>query len=330
MNARTLGTEGLTVSAIGLGAMGFSGTYGSADDDESIATIHRALDLGITFIDTADVYGAGHNERLVGRALTGRRDGVVVATKFGFASAPTGSEPRIDGRPQYVRAAIDASLDRLGTDHVDLYYQHRVDPDVPIEETVGAMADLVREGKVRYLGLSEVGPEILRRANAIHPIAAVQSEYALWTRLPEDELFPTMRELGVGLVAFSPLGRGMLAGAFTASQRFEADDVRSHLPRFQGDNLERNLRIVQVVTAIADARGVSTAQIALAWVLAQGEHVVPIPGTRRIANLEANVAATELRLHDDELEALAAAAAPGEIAGERYNEVLQRLVDAGR
>lgn len=330
MRKRTLGADGPLVSAIGLGAMGFSGTYGAAEDAESIAVIHRALDLGMTFIDTADVYGDGHNERLIGRALAGRRDKVVVATKFGFASSPVGEEPRIDGRPEYVRRAIDASLTRLGMDHVDLYYQHRIDPDVPVEETVGAMAELVREGKVRHLGLSEVGPEILRRAHAVHPIAAVQSEYALWTRLPETELFPTMRELGVGLVAFSPLGRGMLAGALTSSVQIADDDVRSRLPRFQGENLDRNLRIVRVVTDIAAARGLTTAQVALAWVLAQGEHIVPIPGTRRIANLEANAEAAGVQLAADELTALEAAAAPDEIAGERYNASLQRLVDAGR
>jgi len=310
--------------------MGFSGSYGAAEDDESVAVIHRALDLGMTFVDTADVYGDGHNERLVGRALAGRRDDAVVATKFGFVSSPTGGEPRIDGRPEYVGAAIDASLTRLGMDHVDLYYLHRVDPDVPIEETVGAMAELVRAGKVRHLGLSEVGPEVLRRAHAVHPIAAVQNEYALWTRLAERELFATMDELGVGLVAFSPLGRGMLAGAVSSAQTFDGSDVRSRLPRFQGANLERNLRIVHAVEAIAGARGVTTAQVALAWVLAQGEHIVPIPGTRRVANLEANAAAADIELTPTELEALQLAAAPGEIAGERYNETLQRLVDVGR
>ncbi len=326
MRTRTLG--GLEVSAVGLGAMGLSGTYGAADDDESIVTIHRALDLGMTFIDTADVYGEGHNERLVGRAIASRRDEVVLATKFGFVGSPTSDSPPIDGSPAHVHEAIDASLRHLGVDHVDLYYLHRVDPDVPIEDTVGAMSELVAAGKVRHLGLSEVGPATLRRAHAVHPIAAVQSEYAMWTRLPEDELFPTMDELDVGLVAFSPLGRGLLAGGLQSFAQIGRDDVRGHMPRFQGDNLDRNLAIAAAVAQIADARGVTPAQIALAWVLAKHHHVVPIPGTRRIANLESNAAATDLFLGADEMAALETATAA--VAGERYPDSLQRLADQGR
>jgi aryl-alcohol dehydrogenase-like predicted oxidoreductase len=330
MKQRVLGTGGPAVSALGLGAMGFSGTYGAADDDESIATIRRALDLGVSLIDTADVYGSGHNEELVGRAIAGRRDDVVIATKFGFVTGPASDSPRIDGSPGHVHAAIDASLRRLGVDHVDLYYLHRVDAATPIEETVGAMAELVRAGKVRHLGLSEVGPSVLRRGHAVHPIAAVQSEYALWVRDLEDEMLPTMRALGVALVAFSPLGRGLLAGAVSRAADLPDDDLRRIFPRFQGENLDRNARITDTVRQIAEARGATPAQVALAWVLHQGDDIVPIPGTRRAANLEANVAAVDLALTPTDLDALAAGALAGDVAGERYPESLQQLVDDGR
>ncbi len=330
MNERTLGTNGPTVSAVGLGAMGFSGTYGEADDQESITTIRRALDLGVGFIDTADVYGAGHNEELVGKAIAGRRDEAVLATKFGFVSSPASDEPQIDGSPAHIAEAIDASLRRLNVDHIDLYYLHRVDPNVPIEETVGAMAQLVNAGKVRHLGLSEVGPNMLRRAHAVHPIAAVQSEYALWTRELEQELMPTLRELGVALVAFSPLGRGMLAGTVRSASDLPEGDLRRILPRFQGDNLDRNALIANTVFEIAEARGVTPAQIALAWVLHQGDDIVPIPGTRRVVNLEANAAAADLVLSAAELQTLADAVPADGVSGERYPDSLQRLVDQGR
>ncbi len=330
MNHRILGKDGPVVSAIGLGAMGFSGTYGEADDQESITTIRRALDLGVAFIDTADVYGAGHNEELVGKAIAGRRDEVVLATKFGFVSSPASDEPQIDGSPAHIAEAIDASLRRLNVDHIDLYYLHRVDPNVPIEETVGAMAQLVSAGKVRHLGLSEVGPKILRRAHAVHPIAAVQSEYALWTRELEQELMPTLRELGVGLVAFSPLGRGMLAGTVRSASDLPEGDLRRIFPRFQGDNLDRNAVIASTVVEIAEARGVSAAQVALAWVLHQGPDIVPIPGTRRVANLESNAAAVDLVLSAAELNALAAAMPADAVSGDRYPDSLRRLADQGR
>ncbi len=321
---RTLGAGGPETSAVGLGTMGMSdGYYGPADDAESIATIHHAIERGVTLLDTADVYGGGHNEELVGRALQGRRGRVVLATKTGLVDTPRGLG--VDGRPERIRAAIEASLARLGTDHVDLYYLHRVDPDVPVEESVGAMADLVRAGTVRHIGLSEVGPATLRRAAAVHPIAAVQSEYSLWNRDPERALLPALRELGVALVAFSPLGRGFLTGAVRASTALADDDLRSRLPRFRGDNLARNLPIAERVAEVAERRGATPAQVALAWLLDRGPDVIPIPGTRRRANIDANVAAAAVRLDDDDRARLDdPALAP---TGDRYPPALMDLLD---
>ena len=313
---RTLG-QGLQVSDQGLGCMGMSAWYGATDEQESIATIHRALELGVTFLDTADVYGAGENEKLVGRAIAGRRDEVVLATKFGNRWFDDGTR-RIDGSPEYVRSAIDASLQRLGVDHVDLYYQHRVDADTPIEETVGAMAGLVAAGKVKQLGLSEAGAQTIRRAHAVHPITALQSEYSLWTRDPEGEILDTCRELGIGLVAYSPLGRGFLAGRFSSPDELDEDDFRKHHPRFSGENLDRNRRLVETVKELAEEKGVTPAQLALAWVLSRGDDVVPIPGTKRRSYLEQNAAASEVRLSDDDLRRLDAL---GPAAGDRYADM---------
>jgi aryl-alcohol dehydrogenase-like predicted oxidoreductase len=327
MQRRELGRSGLEVSAIGLGLMGMSEFYGPGDEQESIATIHRAIELGVTFLDTADMYGMGANEELVGRALQGGlRDRVVLATKFGNVRDPDDPAKRgIDGRPEYVRQAIDASLRRLGLDHVDLYYQHRVDPDTPIEETVGAMAELVQQGKVRYLGLSEAGPETIRRAAAVHPIAALQSEYSLWTRDPEDEVLPTVRELGIGFVAYSPLGRGFLSGAIRSIDDLAPDDFRRHNPRFQGENFQRNLELVRVVEGLAREKDCTTAQLALAWVLAQGDDVVPIPGTKRRERLEENARAVDVQLTPEDLRRIGEAMP--QVAGERYNEAGMRSLN---
>lgn len=326
MQSRPLGRSGLSVSAIGLGCMGMSEFYGTRDDDESIATIHAALAAGITLLDTADIYGPHTNEELVGRALAGRRDQVVLATKFGFQrDADDPGKRVINGRPDYVRAACDASLRRLGTDHVDLYYLHRVDANVPVEETVGAMADLKRAGKIRHLGLSEVSPATLRRAHAEHPIAALQSEYSLWTRDPEGGVLEACRELGIGLVAFSPLGRGFLSGEIRRFEDFTADDYRRRHPRFQGDNFARNLALVDGVRSLAAAKGCSAAQLALAWVLAQGGDIVPIPGTKRRRYLEQNIAACEIVLDAADLALLARIFPPDAVAGARYPEAMQRL-----
>jgi len=314
MRARTLG-QGLTVSEQGLGCMGMSAFYGEADEQESIATIHRALELGITFLDTAELYGRGKNEELVGKAIKGRRDEYVVATKF---IGIFGESRGINGSPEYVRTAVEGSLRRLGTDHVDLYYQHRVDAETPIEETVGAMAELVEQGKVRHLGLSEASAETIRRAHAVHPITALQSEYSIWTRDPEGEILDTLRELGIGLVAYSPLGRGFLAGRFTSPDDLEDDDFRKKHPRFTGENLERNMRLAGHVKEIAAARAVTPAQVAIAWVLARGDDVVPIPGTKRRSYLEQNAAASDLELTPDEIDELNGL---GEAAGDRYADM---------
>jgi aryl-alcohol dehydrogenase-like predicted oxidoreductase len=317
MEKRQIGT--LEVSAIGLGCMGMSEFYGPSDEKESLATIERARELGVTFLDTADAYGIGRNEELVGRAIRGRRQDFVVATKCGFVRDPTNPQVRgVSGRPEYVRQACDRSLARLGIETIDLYYQHRIDPQVAIEETVGAMADLVRAGKVRHLGLSEAAPATLRRAHAVHRITALQTEYSLWSRDPEDGLLATCRELGVSFVAYSPLGRGLLTGEIRRFEDLAPDDVRRNSPRFQGENFARNLALVDKVKALARARGLTAAQLALAWVLSRGTDIVPIPGTRRVARLEENAAAAAVRLSEDDLGALDALAPRGAAAGDRY------------
>jgi len=320
VETRRLGTQGLEVSALGLGCMGMSEFYGTTDESEAVATIHRALELGIDFLDTADMYGRGANEKLVGKAIAGRRDEVVLATKFGNVRSDDGSR-EVRGDPEYVRQACEASLRRLGLDSVDLYYQHRVDFRVPIEETVGAMKELVEAGKVRYLGLSEASPETIRRAHAVHPVSALQSEYSLWTRDPEDGALATCRELGIGFVAYSPLGRGFLTGQIRSPEDLEEDDFRSHNPRFQGENFRRNLDLVAQVEEIAAEKGARPSQIALAWVLSRGDDVVPIPGTKRVRYLEENAAAADVELTDEELERLEAVFPPGAAAGERYTDM---------
>jgi len=325
MRKRSLGT--LEVSAIGLGCMGMSQSYGAADPAESERTLHRALDRGVTFLDTANVYGRGHNEELIGRVLGRRRSELVLATKFGIVATAEGIRG-IDGHPDRVAARCDESLARLGTDVVDLYYLHRVDPQVPIEDTVGAMARLVEAGKVRYLGLSEVSARTLRRAHAVHPITAVQSEYSLWTRDPEEHVIPACRELGVGFVPFSPLGRAMLTGAIRSAEAVSSEgDFRAGMPRFTGENLDRNLRLVEALADLAKATACTRGQLALAWLLAQGDDVVPIPGTKRVRYLEENAAAADVELHADEIAQLDALFAPEKVAGERYAPELMRMLD---
>lgn len=329
MHKRTLGKNGPEVSALGLGCMGMSAFYGSGDDAESIAVIHRALDLGIDFLDTADVYGPHTNESLVGRAIADRRDRVILATKFGIKLDPGNPRARsISGRPEYVLQACDASLRRLGVDHIDLYYQHRVDPEVPIEDTVGAMAGLVQAGKVRYLGLSEAGPETLRRASAVHPIAALQTEYSLWSRDPEDGILATCRALGIGFVAYSPLGRGFLTGQIKRFEDLAEGDWRRYNPRFQGENFARNLALVAKIEEIAADKGCAPSQLALSWVMAQGEDIVPIPGTKRRTYLEENVAALDIALTSDERARIDAVAPRGVAAGSRYPQEYMTSVNA--
>lgn len=322
-----LGNQGLVVSELGLGCMGMSEFYGKADEAESVATLRRAVELGTTFFDTADMYGPFTNERLVGEVLKDVRDDLVIATKFAVIRGDDGSVLGISGKPDYVKSACDASLKRLGVDHIDLYYQHRVDPEVPIEDTVGAMADLVSEGKVRFLGLSEAGPQSIRRAHAVHPISALQTEYSLWSRDPEDEILAVTRELGIGFVPYSPLGRGFLTGRYKTPDDLAEDDWRRQGPRFQGENFKKNLELVDRLGQIAAARDATPAQLALAWVLAQGDDMAPIPGTTNRANLEMNVGATGIALGDEELARIDEVAPKGAASGLRYPESAMQLVD---
>ncbi len=321
MKTRKLGSQGLEVSELGLGCMGMSEFYGTGDEEESIATIHRAIELGVTFLDTADMYGPFTNEKLVGKAISDRRDQVTIATKFGNERKEDGTRVGVNGKPDYVRKACEASLQRLGVDHIDLYYQHRVDTDTPVEETWGAMKELVEAGKVRYLGISEAAPETIRKAHAVHPITALQTEYSLWSRDVEDEILPTVRELGIGFVPYSPLGRGFLTGQIQAFEDLPEGDYRRNSPRFQGENFDKNLELVEKVRQIADEKGVAPSQLALAWLLHQGEDIVPIPGTKRREYLEENAAATEIQLTDEELSRIDEVAPKDIAAGDRYPDM---------
>jgi aryl-alcohol dehydrogenase-like predicted oxidoreductase len=327
MQQRKLGNQGLAVSALGLGCMGMSDFYAGRDDNESLSTIHRALELGVTLLDTADMYGPFTNEELVGKAIKDRRDRVVLATKFGNQRTPDGTFIGVNGKPEYVHSACEASLKRLGTDHIDLYYQHRVDRTVPIEDTVGAMAELVRAGKVRYLGLSEASPATVRRAHAVHPITALQTEYSLWSRDPEEEILSTVRELNIGFVAYSPLGRGFLTGRFQRPEDLATDDWRRYHPRFEGENFTKNLSLAARVRELAQEKGCTPAQLALAWVLAQGTDIVPIPGTKRRAYLEDDLGALEVKLTKTDVKRIAEALPRGAAAGPRYNESAMRTIN---
>ncbi len=322
-----LGTQGLKVSQLGLGCMGMSEFYGARDDEESIGTIHRALDLGITFLDTSNIYGPYTNEVLVGKAIAGRRDEVQLATKFGIVRSEDPAARGVSGKPEYVKSCCDASLKRLNVEVIDLYYQHRVDPNTPIEETVGAMAELVKEGKVRYLGLSEAAPATIRRANATHPISALQTEYSLWSRDPEEEILPTLRELGIGMVPYSPLGRGFLTGQIKSPDDFEADDYRRNSPRFQGENFQKNLDLVARIEKLAKDKGCTTSQLALAWVLAQDDDLAPIPGTKRVKYLEENAKAVDVQLSGEDLKQLDEVAPHGSAAGDRYPAAAMKAIN---
>lgn len=327
MQTRILGKNGPVVSAVGLGCMGMSEFYGSTDDSESIKVIHEAIDRGVTFLDTADMYGVGHNEQLVGKAIKDRRDKVVLATKFGIVRGDDHSFRGISGHPDYVRKSCEASLKRLGVDHIDLYYQHRVDPEVPIEDTIGAMAELVKEGKVKYLGMSEAAPKTLLKASKVHPITALQTEYSLWSRDPEDEIIPTCRELGIGFVAYSPLGRGFLTGRYQSPDDFEDDDFRKYNPRFQGDNFKKNLQLVDKIRELAEKKDCKPSQLAIAWLLSRGQDVVPIPGTKHMQYLHQNIEAAGITFTEHELEQIEQIAPKGAAAGLRYPKDRMQMVN---